>query len=96
MVRFRLGHANPTILEPLVAKHLPDMPKQIIAPAIKAYLEIVRAWPQNGGDTSILDDTVKFFTENGELKTAVNTKELVESKILAAALAKVGKISGAR
>jgi ABC-type nitrate/sulfonate/bicarbonate transport system substrate-binding protein len=93
---FRMVHANPKILEPLVAKHLPDMPKQIIAPAIKAYLEIVRAWPQNGGDTSILDDTVKFFTNNGELKTTVNTKELVDSKILAAALTKVGRISGVR
>jgi ABC-type nitrate/sulfonate/bicarbonate transport system substrate-binding protein len=93
---FRMVHANPKILEPMVAKHLPDMPKNIIAPAIKAYIEIVRAWPQNGGDTSILDDTVKFFTDNGEIKTAVNTKELVEPKILAAALAKVGKVSGAR
>jgi ABC-type nitrate/sulfonate/bicarbonate transport system substrate-binding protein len=93
---FRMVHANPKILEPLAAKHLPDMPKNIIAPAIKAYIEIVRAWPQNGGDTSILDDTIKFFTANGELKTAVNTKELVDSKILAGALSKVGKITGAR
>jgi len=93
---FRMVHANPKILEPMVAKHLPDMPKHIIAPAIKAYIEVVRAWPQNGGDTSILDDTVKFFTENGELKSAVNTKEIVDSKILAGALGKVGKVSGAR
>ncbi|MGH7816560.1 MAG: ABC transporter substrate-binding protein [Candidatus Binatia bacterium] len=93
---FRMVHTNPKILEPVIAKHLPDMPKNIIAPAIKAYLEVVRAWPQNGGDTSILDDTVKFFTDNGELKTAVNTKDLVESKILADALSKVGRVSGAR
>jgi ABC-type nitrate/sulfonate/bicarbonate transport system substrate-binding protein len=93
---FRMAHANPKILEPVVAKYLPDMPKNIIAPAIKAYLEIVRAWPQNGGDTSILDDTVKFFTANGELKTPVNTKEIVDSKILSSALAKVGRISGTR
>lgn len=93
---FRMVHANPKILEPLVAKHLPDMPKHIIAPAIKAYIEIVRAWPQNGGDTSILDDTVKFFTEKGELKQGVNTKEIVEPKILANALNRVGRIPGAR
>ena len=93
---FRMAHENPKVLEPMVAKYVPDMPKNIIAPAIKAYLEVVRAWPQNGGDTSILDDTVKFFTDSGELKTAVNTKEIVDSKILAAALAKVGKIPGAR
>jgi len=93
---FRQVHANPKVLEPVVAKHLPDMPKQIIAPAIKAYLEIVRAWPQNGGDTSILDDTVKFFTERGELKTAVNTGELVEQRIRAAALGKIGRVAGAR
>ena len=93
---FRMVHANPKVLEPVVAKHLPDMPKHIIAPAIKAYLEVVRAWPQNGGDTSILDDTVKFFTDSGELKSAVNTKELVEPKILANALSKLGKVPGAR
>jgi ABC-type nitrate/sulfonate/bicarbonate transport system substrate-binding protein len=93
---FRQVHANPKILEPVAAKHLPDMPKHIIAPAIKAYLEVVRAWPQNGGDTSILDDTVKFFTNRGELKSAVNTKELVEPKILSAALAKLGRVSGTR
>jgi ABC-type nitrate/sulfonate/bicarbonate transport system substrate-binding protein len=93
---FRGVHGNPKILEPVAAKHLPDMPKNIIGPAIKAYIEIVRAWPQNGGDTSILDDTVKFFTENGELKTTVNTRELVEPKILAGALSKVGKVAGAR
>jgi ABC-type nitrate/sulfonate/bicarbonate transport system substrate-binding protein len=93
---FRMVHANPKILEPVVAKQLPDMPKHIIAPAIKAYLEVVRAWPQNGGDTSILDDTVKFFSDSGELKAAVNTKELVEPKILANALSKLGKVPGAR
>jgi len=93
---FRMVHANPKILEPIIAKYLPDTPKNIIAPAIKGYLEVVRAWPQNGGDTSILDDTVKFFTDNGELKTAINTKEIVDSKILAGALSKVGRIAGAR
>jgi ABC-type nitrate/sulfonate/bicarbonate transport system substrate-binding protein len=93
---FRMVHANPKILEPAVAKYLPDMPKHIVAPAIKAYIEIVRAWPQNGGDTSILDDTVKFFTEKGELKQGVNTKEIVEPKILANALNQVGRVSGVR
>jgi ABC-type nitrate/sulfonate/bicarbonate transport system substrate-binding protein len=93
---FRMVHANPKILEPAVAKHLPDMPKHIVAPAIKAYIEIVRAWPQNGGDTSILDDTVKFFTEKGELKQGVNTKEIVEPKILANALNRVGRVPGVR
>ncbi|HWO40186.1 MAG TPA: ABC transporter substrate-binding protein [Candidatus Eisenbacteria bacterium] len=93
---FRMVHANPKILEPVVAKHLPDIPKHLIAPTIKAYIEIVRAWPQNGGDTSILDDTVKFFTDKGELKPGINTKQMVEPKILANALSKIGKIPGAR
>ena len=57
---FRMVHANPKIMEPVVAKYLPDMPKHIIAPTIKAYLEVVRAWPQNGGDTSILDEPIAF------------------------------------
>jgi hypothetical protein len=71
------------------------MPKHIMPRRSKPISGCARR-PQNGGDTSILDDTVKFFTENGELKSAVNTKEIVDSKILAGALSKVGKVSGAR
>ena len=33
----------------------------------------------------ILEDTIKFFTENGELKSAVNTKEIVDRRYLAGA-----------
>ena len=86
----------PKYWNPLSRSICPICRKTSSLAAIKGYIEIVRAWPQNGGDTSILDDTVKFFTDNGELKTAVNTKELVDSKILAGALSKVGKIAGAR
>ena len=93
---FRMIHANPKIMETAVEKNMPDTAKKAIAPAIKAYLAVVKAWPQNGGDTSILEDTIKFFTENGEFKSAVNTKEIVDSKILTGALSKVGKVSGAR
>src|SRR5262249_43158774 len=35
---FRMVHSDPKILEPVVAKSLPDMPKNIVAPAIKAYI----------------------------------------------------------
>ena len=75
---------------------MPDTPKKAIAPAIKAYLEIVRAWPQNGGDTIILEDTIKFFTDRGELKPGIDAKQIVNSKILEGALKTVGKVPGQR
>jgi ABC-type nitrate/sulfonate/bicarbonate transport system substrate-binding protein len=93
---FRMIHANPKIMEAAVEKYVPDTPKKAIAPAIKAYLEVVRAWPQNGGDTVILEDTIKFFTERGELKPGIDAKQLVNTKILDGALKTVGKVPGRR
>jgi ABC-type nitrate/sulfonate/bicarbonate transport system substrate-binding protein len=93
---FRMVHTNPKILEAAVEKYVPDTPKQTIAPAIKAYLEIVRAWPQNGGDTLILEDTIKFFTARGEVKPGIDAKQIVNSKVLESALQTVGKVPGQR
>jgi len=93
---FRMIHANPKIMEAAVEKYVPDTPKKAIAPAIKAYLEIVRAWPENGGDTVILEDTIKFFTDRGELKPGIDPKQIVNSKVLEGALKTVGKVPGRR
>ena len=93
---FRMIHANPKIMEAAVEKYVPNTPKQAIAPGVKAYLEIVRAWPQNGGDTVMLEDTIKFFTAKGELKPGIEAKQITNSKILQAALKVVGKVPGQR
>lgn len=93
---FRMIHANPKVMEAAVEKYVPDTPKKAIAPAIKAYLEVVRAWPQNGGDTIILEDTIKFFTDRGELKPGIDAKQLVNSKVLDGALKILGKVPGQR
>jgi ABC-type nitrate/sulfonate/bicarbonate transport system substrate-binding protein len=93
---FRMIHANPKIMEAAVEKYAPDTAKKAIAPAIKAYLEVVKAWPQNGGDTVILEDSIKFFSDRGELKPGIDAKQLVNAKILAGALKTVGKVAGSR
>jgi ABC-type nitrate/sulfonate/bicarbonate transport system substrate-binding protein len=93
---FRMIHANPKMMEAGVEKYVPATPKKAIAPAIKAYLEIVRAWPPNGGDTIILEDTIKFFTDRGELKPGIDAKQIVNSKVLEGALKLVGKVPGQR
>jgi len=93
---FRAIHANPKIMEAAVEKYVPDTPKQAIAPGVKAYLEIVKAWPQNGGDTVLLEDTIKFFTARGELKPGIDAKQIVNPKSLEGALKIVGKVPGQR
>lgn len=93
---FRMIHANPKIMEAAVLKYVPETPKTVVPPAIKAYLEIVRAWPSNGGDTTMLEDTIKFFTERGELKPGMEAKQIENPKILVNALKIVGKIPGQR
>lgn len=93
---FRMIHTNPKVLEAAIAKYVPDTPKDAIGRATKAYINIVRAWPQNGGDTTMLDDTIKFFTETGELKAGMDSKEFVNTAILQNALKIVSKVPGAR
>jgi len=93
---FRMIHANPKIMETAVEKYAPDTAKKAIAPAIKAYLAVVKAWPQNGGDTVILEDTIKFFTDRGELKPGIDARQFVNPKILAGALKTMGKVPGSR
>lgn len=49
-----------------------------------------------GGDTAMLEDTVKFFTEKGQLKPGLDSKQLVNTTILHNALKIVGTAPGAR
>ena len=93
---FRAIHANPKLMEAAVEKYVPNTPKQAIAPGVKAYLEIVKAWPQNGGDTVLLEDTIKFFTARGELKPGIDANQIVNSKPLDGALKIIGKVPGQR
>jgi ABC-type nitrate/sulfonate/bicarbonate transport system substrate-binding protein len=93
---YRMIHANPKAAEAAFLKYAPDTPKQVVGTAIRSYLDIVRAWPQNGGDATLLDDTIKFFTERNELKAGMNPKQFVNTAILQNALQIVGKVPGQR
>lgn len=93
---YRMIHVNPKVAEPAVLKYVPDTPKEVVPRAIKAYVEVVSAWPQNGGDTRLLEDTIKFFTEKGELKPGLELKRIVDSRILESALRMIGKVPGQR
>jgi ABC-type nitrate/sulfonate/bicarbonate transport system substrate-binding protein len=93
---YRMIHANPKAAEAAFLKYAPDTPKQVVGTAIRSYLDVVRAWPQNGGDATLLDDTIKFFTERNELKAGMNPKQFVNTAILQNALKIVGKVPGQR
>ena len=92
---FRMVHANPKILEPAVARHLPDMPKQIVAPAIKAYIDhrarLAAKWRQH------LDSRRygKVFQRRRRIETGSHTKKS-STQILANALNRVGRVPGVR
>lgn len=92
----RMIHKNPKSMEAAVLKYIPDTPKKVIPTAVRTYLDFVRAWPQNGGDLVILEDTIKFFTKKGELKPGMKTTNFVNSTILKKALNILGTVSGAR
>jgi len=93
---FRMIHANPKVLEAAVLKYLPDTPKDAAPRAVNAYINVIRAWPQNGGDTSMLAETIRFFTERGELKPGLDANQIANLTILQNALKMVGKVPGSR
>jgi ABC-type nitrate/sulfonate/bicarbonate transport system substrate-binding protein len=93
---YRMIHADPGLMETAVPKYVPDSPKEAIAPATKAYLDIVRAWPQNGGDTTMLVDTIKFFEGLGELKPGMDAKTIVNTTVLENSIKIVGTVPNAR
>ena len=51
---FRMIHKNPKGFEPAVLKYIPDTPKKVVGPTVRAYLKDVQAWPQNGGDLGLI------------------------------------------
>jgi NitT/TauT family transport system substrate-binding protein len=92
---FRQIHQDPSIAEAAVRKYVPGTPSQIVAPAIKAYIDTVKAWPQNGGGTDMLDKAIQYFTSDGELQPGLQLSQVVDSAFLNQALTKVGKVDGA-
>jgi ABC-type nitrate/sulfonate/bicarbonate transport system substrate-binding protein len=92
---FRMIYANPKLLEQATLKYVPDTRPEVVPATVKAYHEI-GAWPQNGGDTSMLEQTIRFFTERGELKAGMELGKIVEPTIRDDALKIVGKVAGSR
>ena len=44
----------------------------------------------------MLEDAIRFFTEQGELKPGLDSKQIVNTAILQNALKMIGKVPGSR
>lgn len=93
---FRSIHQDPSVAEAAVRKYVPDTPANTVAPAVKAYLDVVKAWPQNGGDTSMLAKSIEYFTGDGELQPGLQVGQVINTGVLTDALGKVGKVNGSQ
>jgi NitT/TauT family transport system substrate-binding protein len=92
---FRMINGNPKLIETAAAKYVPDTRPEALPATVKAYREI-GAWPQNGGDASMLENAIRFFTERGELKPGLDSTQIVDTVILQSALKTIGKVAGSR
>ena len=92
---FRMINANPKLLEKATLAYVPDTRPEALPATLKAYRQI-GAWPQNGGDASMLEDAIRFFTEQGELKPGLDSKQIVNPASLQSALKMIGRVSGSR
>ena len=92
---FRMINANPKLLEKATLAYVPDTRPEALPATVKTYRQI-GAWPQNGGDASMLEDAIRFFTEQGELKPGLDSKQIVNTAILQNALKMIGKVPGSR
>jgi NitT/TauT family transport system substrate-binding protein len=92
---FRMINANPKLLEKATLTYVPDTRPEALSATLKAYRQI-GAWPQNGGDASMLEDAIRFFTEQGELKPGLESKQIVNLASLQSALKTIGRVPGSR
>ena len=92
---FRMINANPKLIEKATPNYVPDTRPEALPATVKAYRDL-GAWPQNGGDASMLEDTIRFFTERGELKPGLDSKQIVNTTILQNALKTIGRVAGSR
>jgi NitT/TauT family transport system substrate-binding protein len=92
---FRMVNANPKLLEKATLTYVPDTRPEALPATLKAYRQI-GAWPQNGGDASMLEDAIRFFTEQGELKPGLDSKQIVSPASLQSALKMIGPVPGSR
>jgi ABC-type nitrate/sulfonate/bicarbonate transport system substrate-binding protein len=92
---FRMINANPKLLEKATLTYVPDTRPEALPATLKTYAQI-GAWPQNGGDPSMLEDAIRFFTEQGELKPGLDAKQVVNTTILQNALKMIGRVPGSR
>jgi NitT/TauT family transport system substrate-binding protein len=92
---FRMINANPKLLEKATLTYVPDTRAEALPATLKTYAQI-GAWTQNGGDSSMLEDAIRFFTEQGELKPGLDSKQIVNSTILQSALKMIGRVPDSR
>jgi NitT/TauT family transport system substrate-binding protein len=92
---FRMIRANPKLIESATLTYVPDTRPEALPATMRAYREI-GAWPQNGGDSSMLEDAIRFFTEQGELKPGLDSKVIVNTAYVQNALKIVGRVPGSR
>jgi ABC-type nitrate/sulfonate/bicarbonate transport system substrate-binding protein len=92
---FRIINGNPQLLEKATLTYVPDTRPESLAPTVRTYRQI-GAWPQNGGDSSMLEDAIRFFTEQGELKPGLDAKAIVAGGNLQNALKMIGRVPGSR
>jgi hypothetical protein len=88
-------NANPKLLEKATLTYVPDTRPEALPATLKTYGQI-GAWPQNGGDASMLEDAIRFFTEQGELKPGLDSKQIVNTTVLQNALKIIGRVPGSR
>jgi len=92
---FRMINADSKLVEKALLTYVPDTKPEALPATMKAYREI-GAWPQNGGDSSMLEDAIRFFTEQGELKPGLDSKSIVSTTNLQNALKVIGRVPGSR
>ena len=86
---FRIVREDPTVLYDAMRKYLPKTPESQYEPAVKAYMDVVQAWLPDGGGIESVDTTLKFFTESGDLKTALDARKMANETVRSKAMALV-------
>ena len=83
---FEMIQEDPSVLKAAVEKDLPGTSPDTLDSLIQQYIDTVKAWPGNGGDTSPVAATLDYFTKAGELQPGLDANALVDQAVRTKAL----------
>lgn len=88
---FRMIREDKALFKAELLKYVPGTPANLADQLIDAYIETVKAWPADGGNTAKVATALDFYTKSGDLTAGTTADGLVLTAVRTKALQLAGQ-----